>query len=132
MKNITSTAVFLKDKKVLLEKRKKTEDNYAGFWALPGGHKRKTESSKKTLIREIKEELGVNVKSAKFLGTFRDLDPTSKAVYHHHAFLCEEWNGKIKKTKEQKGIKWIYLSMIKKLKNTRKVDIRILRKAGLI
>jgi len=30
--------IFLKNRKVLLEKRWEHEDNYAGIWAVPGGH----------------------------------------------------------------------------------------------
>ena len=129
---ITSVAVFAKGSKVLLEKRRKDEDNYANLLALPGGHKRKSESPKKALIREIKEELKVNVKKAKYLGVFEDKDPTSKELFHHHAFLCKEWKGKIKKTTEQEAVKWINLNKIKKLKNMNKVDIIILKKAKLI
>jgi len=129
---ITSVAVFVKDNKVLLEKRRKDEDNYANLLALPGGHKRKTESAKKALLREIKEELKVNIKKAKYIGVFKDKDPTSKDIFHHNAFLCTEWKGDIKKTTEQEAIKWINLNKIKKLKNMNKVDVRILKKARLI
>ena len=129
---ITAVGVFIKDNKVLLEKRRKDEDNYANLLALPGGHIRKKETAKKALIREIKEELKVNIKKAKYLGRFRDIDPTSKDIFHHHAFLCREWEGDIKKTTEQAGIKWIDLNKIKKMKGLRKTDIRILKKARLV
>jgi len=129
---ITSVAVFVKDSKVLLEKRREDEDNYANLFALPGGHKRKTESPKEALIREIREELKVNIKKASYIGIFEDKDPTSKDIFHHHAFLVEEYKGKITKTMEQESLKWINLNRIKKLKNINKVDIKILKKARLI
>jgi mutator protein MutT len=129
---ITSNAVFVKDSRVLLEKRREDEDNYADVLALPGGHKKKTESSRKALVREMKEELGVIVKKTKYLGLFKDRDFTSKDMFHHHAFLCEEWKGEIKKTREQEAVKWVDLKKVKNLKNTRKLDIRILKKAKLI
>jgi 8-oxo-dGTP diphosphatase len=129
---ITSVAVFAKGNKILLEKRRKDEDNYANLFALPGGHKRKAESPKQALIREIREELRVNIRKAEYIGMFRDIDPTSKDSFHHHAFLVNEYKGKIKKTTEQESLKWINLNKIKKLKNMNKVDIRIINKAGLI
>ena len=129
---ITSVAVFVKDKKVLFEKRRESEDNYANLLALPGGHKRKSESAQKALIREIREELKIHIKSAKYIGMFKDIDPTSKQLYHHHAFICKEWKGKIKKTAEQEAVKWIDLNKIKLMKNINKVDIKILKKAKLI
>ncbi|MBW2982498.1 NUDIX hydrolase [Candidatus Woesearchaeota archaeon] len=129
---ITSVAVFIKDNNILLEKRRESEDNYADCLALPGGHKKKNESPKKALIREIKEELNVKVKEAKPLGMFEDKDPTSKDMFHHHAFLIIEYKGKIKKTAEQEALKWINLNKIKKLKNINKVDVKILKKAKLV
>ena len=129
---ITSVAVFVKDNKLLFEKRREGEDNYASLLALPGGHKRKSESSKKALKREIREELKVSITEAEYIGMFKDKDPTSKDVFHHHAFLIKEYKGKIKKTTEQEAVKWIDLNKIKKLKNINKVDIKILKKAKLI
>ncbi len=129
---ITAIAVFVKNKKVLFEKRRKDEDNYAGMLALPGGHKRRKEKIKETLIRESKEEMNVKIKKAKFIGVFRDIDPTSKQIYNHHAFLCKEWEGDIKKTKEQEAVKWIDLNKIKKLKKIRETDIKILKKAKVL
>ena len=125
----TAVAVFVRGKKILLEKRRKDEDNYAGFWALPGGHKRKKETYLQTLKREMHEELRIKVSKAKYLGTFKDIDPTSKKLYHHHAFLCTEWHDHIEKTTEQEKIKWVSINKYKKLKPIRKVDVQILKKA---
>ncbi len=129
---ITAVAVFIKDGKVLLEKRRKNEDNYAGFWALPGGHKRKSESIKQTLKREMSEELNLHIKKAKYIGMFRDIDPTSKDIFHHHAFLCEEWRNHITYTREEERIKWWDLKKFKKIPNHRKVDEKILKQLKLI
>jgi len=132
MKNITATGFFIKNKKILLEKRRKDEDNYAGLWAAPGGHKKPLEFPKRALKREMKEELNVDIKSAAYLGMFKDTDPTSKKLYHHHFFLVKEWKGRIKTTTEQAGIRWVALGRIKNLKNMNKVDIKVLKKAKLI
>ncbi len=125
---ITAVAVFIKNGKVLLEKRRKDEDNYAGRWALPGGHKRKKENMKQALKREMIEELHIYIKQAKPLGTFRDIDPTSREIYHHHAFLCTEWHDHIAKTYEQKALKWWDLKKFSKIPKTRAVDKKILKK----
>ena len=127
---ITATVVFIKNRKVLLEKRRKDEDNYAGLWALPGGHKRKKETIRQALKREIREELKVTIKKAKYLGMFRDIDPTSKNLYHHHAFLVKDWGGKITKTYEQKGLKWCDPKKLPK--NTGSVDRKILKQRDFL
>lgn len=126
----TSVAVFLKGRRLLLEKRRKDEDNYAGLWALPGGHKRRGETFLQTLKREMHEEIGIHIREASYIGAFSDIDPTSKKLYSHHAFLCTQWHNHIAKTREQEKIKWVALSKYKKLKTIRKIDKRILRKAA--
>jgi ADP-ribose pyrophosphatase YjhB (NUDIX family) len=133
--DITSVGIFIREDDILFEKRRKNEDNYAGLWALPGGHKRKKETSEKALKREMGEELGIRVIYTKYLGNFRDIDPTSKNLYSHHAFFCVLWEGKIKKTFEQKKVKWIKFRKIKKMiksKEIRNVDVKILKKLGII
>jgi len=106
MKNTTALAVFIKDNKILLEKRKDTEDNYAGLWAFPGGHKEANESIVETLRREMKEELGIEIIEHEFIDSIEDLDPTSKEIYTHNAFLCKNWTGDIKETTEEEKLEW--------------------------
>lgn len=133
--DVTSVGIFIREDDILFEKRRKDEDNYAGIWALPGGHKRKKESSEQALKREMREELGIKIMHTKHLGRFRDIDPTSGELYSHHAFFCILWEGKIKKTFEQKKIKWIKFKKIKKMikaDEIRKVDIKILKKLGIL
>lgn len=129
---ITAIAVFVKHSKVLLEKRKEDEDNYAGMWALPGGHKRKNEEIEHTLRREMHEELNIKVTKDKFIGKFKDIDPTSDGLYEHNAFLCLEWEGAIAYTSEEERVKWFNLKDIKELEKLNPVDIKILKKAKLI
>jgi len=125
---ITSVAVFLKEGKVLLEKRDIKEDNYAGVLSLPGGHKRKSETIEKTLAREMKEELKTKIIRYRHIGKFKDIDPTSKKIYVHNAFLCLEWKG----MPAGKTARWFKISAVLggdgKFRN---VDKRILKKAGL-
>lgn len=129
---IVATAIFIKDSKVLLEKRREDEDNYAGLWTLPGGHKKKDETMEQALKREMDEELKVKIIKARFIGKFKDIDPTSHRIYEHNAFLCLEWQGKIEETTEQSGVKWFEIEEIKNLKKLNPVDIKILKKAKVI
>lgn len=112
IRNITAMAVFLKGRKVLLEKRRPDEDNYAGFLAFPGGHHEKGETIRQTLRREMKEELDVDVKEFSCIGEFDDIDPTSKNHYRHNAFLCTGWDGEITETREQERIMWVDISQL--------------------
>jgi len=130
--SITAAAVFIKNKKVLLEKRRTNEDNYAGMWALPGGHKRKKETIYNALKREMREELRINVKRFKPVGIFKDKDSTSNEMFHHHAFLCQEWKHDIKKSYEQDKLKWWNLNKFNNVPNHRKIDEKVLKQLKLI
>lgn len=123
---IVSKTIFLKNNKILLEKRKKDEDNYAGVWAIPGGHKKNKESIKKTEKREMKEELHISPINPKFFGEFKDIDPTSKKAYKHEVFLCTKYKGKVTKTFEEEKIKWFSLARINQIKKLSKIDKKIL------
>jgi A/G-specific adenine glycosylase len=59
-------AIIRKDGKILLQKRPPS-GLLAGLWEFPGGKKKAGEGLKAALAREIREELGVEVKQAKFL-----------------------------------------------------------------
>ena len=123
----TSIAIIIKNEKVLLEKRKDTEDNYAGLYALPGGHMKEQETPEQALVREIKEELNIEITKYKKLLPVPDIDPTSGKEYIHHTFLIQEWKGEIKETKEQEKLVWANLNEIHILPNISKPTMKALR-----
>jgi ADP-ribose pyrophosphatase YjhB (NUDIX family) len=59
--NVVSLLILDRKNKFLL--LKKTDD---GKWGLPGGHLTTGETPKQGLVREIKEELGINIKSKNY------------------------------------------------------------------
>jgi ADP-ribose pyrophosphatase YjhB (NUDIX family) len=126
--DITALAVFVKDGKVLLEKRKEDEDNYAGFWAIPRGHKKGNELIDHTVFREMREELGIMITRYSELGVFNDIDPTSKHPYEHHAFLVVGWTGRMHEM-EQEKVKWWKLDEFEKIPNHIPCDEKIIEKA---
>jgi len=63
-------AVIRKDGKILLQKRPPS-GLLAGLWEFPGGKIRDGESRLTALAREIREELGTNVKNAQYLISVR-------------------------------------------------------------
>lgn len=80
-----------------------------GMWEFPGGKQKEDEDIQQTVIRELKEELGVDVAVKK---PFMKLDH----AYSHfkitlHAYLCELKNGKPQpKTSQQ--LKWVSISKL--------------------
>ena len=101
-------------KEILLEKHKKRTPWY-GYWILPGGKLEMGESLENCVKREIKEEVGIDVKIKRLVGVF-----VSK----------ESRNLKIKED-EIKDAKWFALKEIKKLR-IHPDAIKALKDAGLL
>lgn len=90
-----ASAVILKDKKVLLIRRIKSDQDYYVF---PGGGVDEGESIKDALIREVKEELNLDVKEQKLIFSIEDLSVPPFVTIHkgsrdEHYFLVENFTG---------------------------------------
>jgi 8-oxo-dGTP diphosphatase len=86
-------ALIFKDGCFLITQRK-DDDSFGGFWELPGGKKEPTESLKECVVRELKEELDIEVEVRHF---FRILN----YEYPHRTvrlniYLCSHKSGEPK------------------------------------
>ena len=73
------------DEKFLIARRSKGAD--PGFWEFPGGKVEQNESREEALIRELKEELDVDVEVIQYLCSIDD--QRENFILHVHAFLCQ-------------------------------------------
>lgn len=80
----SSRAIIFKDNKVVLIYRKKNNQEYYVF---PGGKVEDGETNEECVIREIKEELGIDIKPIKYIYEVKDPD------FIQHFFLCEWVSG---------------------------------------
>ncbi len=60
-KVVLGGVVFDKGQKFLVMQRNENEDIYPGLWELPSGKKEELEDAEASLLREIKEEAGIDV-----------------------------------------------------------------------
>ena len=67
---LTVDAIILKGESVVLVKR--GIEPFKGMWALPGGHVDYNEKVEHAVIRETKEETGLDVKIEKLIGVYSD------------------------------------------------------------
>jgi NDP-mannose synthase len=74
---------------VLLEWRPATASAYPGQWDTPGGKIEPGEAPADALSRELREELGLEVPSARLATVFDDLDVASGRVFRHHVFAAD-------------------------------------------
>ena len=63
-------AVVFNDNKVLILQRRKNEKVFPNLWELPSGKKEPLEAIKKSLIREVQEETGLDVEIVDILSAF--------------------------------------------------------------
>ncbi len=100
--------IINKNQNFLITKRPKNK-MLGGLWELPGGKREKGESLKKGLIRELKEEINVDINIDRKIGTIQH--SYSHMNINLHGYECKIKNGKLKKN-ECDDIKWIKMNQI--------------------
>ena len=102
---IDVVAAVIKDKegKILITKRNLKKDQ-GGLWEFPGGKIESNETREEAIIREIKEELDVDIKVDRYLAekVFEYPEKTINLI----ALECFIVNGKIK-LMEHEDYKWV-------------------------
>jgi 8-oxo-dGTP diphosphatase len=77
---ITVDGVLFKDNEILLIQRKNPP--FEGMWALPGGFVEYGETTENAVIREVKEETGLDTKISSLIGVYSDpnRDPRGHSI----------------------------------------------------
>jgi len=110
----TVAAIIVKDSKILLGKRSKKLVFGGGKWGLQGGFIDRFESTKESIKREVKEEIGLSTRKIKFL--FYE-DDIHKNIHIHNVILVfkVETFGEIKTNWEVSEIGWFSEKEIEKI-----------------
>ena len=98
-----SAAVIVKDNKYFIAKRNK-DKHLGGYFEFPGGKQDEDETLEQTVIREIKEELNVDITVDRKLGEEHYSD--EKINVHLHYFFCTIIKGDIV-LKEHEEAAWV-------------------------
>ena len=111
MKAMFKSAVHMiikKDNKILLQKRKGSK-LWPGYYALPAGHIDEGENQYDALVREAREELGIDLDPKKILNNyvvlrrnFFEIDGKQLEPYIDYYFDIEEFEGVPKIMEEDK------------------------------
>ncbi len=96
-------AIITKDNKYLITRRSPSK-HLAGFWEFPGGKIEEGETAEACLIREIKEELDINIRVNSFFMENDHSYPTKSISLI--AFFCEITEGQIT-LKDHDCFEWI-------------------------
>ena len=103
-----SAAIIIEDGKVLLARRAKGE-KLAGYWEFPGGKREEDETIDECLVREIREELSLDIE---VVGEFDTSDyEYPGGQIRLIGLLAEIQNGVISKTVHDL-VEWIDISSV--------------------
>ncbi len=94
----TATAIIkFPPDKILLVKRLTVP--FKGFWALPGGRAEQGETVEQTIVREVKEETGLNVSVVTKIGEYHEQGTEGELEYDYYpaCFLVKTVGGQIRK-----------------------------------
>ena len=102
-------AVILEDDKILLEKRKNSPSK--GKWSVPGGLVELGENIEQAVIREVKEETGLEVHEPRLVDVvdYISLGERSAVKYHFVIvdYLVSVKKGKPKAASDADVLKWV-------------------------
>ena len=102
---VVACALVDPDGRVLIAQRPQGK-TLAGLWEFPGGKVEPGEQPETALIRELKEELGIDVTEA----CLAPLTFASHAYEDFHllmpVFVCRRWTGEVAK-REHSDVRWV-------------------------
>ena len=109
-------AVIICNGKILLEKRKNEPGK--GKWSVPGGLVELGESVKQTVIREVKEETGLEVEKPEHIDVVDNIirDESGRVKYHFVIidYFMKLKGGTLKAASDAEELKWVPLSDVEK------------------
>lgn len=96
------------DKILLVERGKQP---LKGYWSIPGGLLEVGEQLTDAVVRETKEETGLDVKPLSVVEIFERIlrDPKGVAEYHYVLidYLCKVTGGELQASDDAKSVEWV-------------------------
>jgi 8-oxo-dGTP diphosphatase len=105
IKLVAACALINEQGRVLINKRPEGKD-FAGFWEFPGGKVEANETPEEAIIRELKEEINIDVSAA----CLAPLSFTEKNYEKYYVvvllYICRKWEG-LMRPMENQELEWI-------------------------
>ncbi len=128
-KIVLAGVIFNKQGKALILQRNENEDIYPGMWELPSGKREFFESSHDALVREIKEEAGLDIEIVQPCSVFeyKIEKPNEIRDSTQINFVVTSNTSEVKLSEEHQNYAWISKDKIDKyaMSNETKKVIRL-------
>ena len=108
------TGVVRSKGKFLILKKSPKDYNYPNMWSFCSGYVKEFEAAEESVLREIKEEIGMNAKIVRKGNLFQKNDKKKGRNWVIMPFLCEVKSRNVKLDHENVDFKWINYKNIKK------------------
>ncbi|NWF87595.1 NUDIX hydrolase [Candidatus Bathyarchaeota archaeon] len=109
-------AIIICNGQILLEKRKNEPGK--GKWSIPGGLVDLGESLEQTVIREVKEETGLQVKKPKLIDVVDNIITDRKEEVKYHFVIADYFvnlvGGVLKASSDAQELKWVQIDEAEK------------------
>jgi len=109
-------AVIIYDGKLLLEKRK--NDPGKGKWSIPGGLVELGENVEQTVIREVKEETGLEVEKPEHIDIVDNITRDENGEIKYHFVIIDYFvklkGGTMKATSDAEELRWVTFDDVEK------------------
>ena len=109
--HVVSSAIIHKDQRVLIAQRP-PDGLLGGMWEFPGGKQETGETIQQCIVRELKEELGINIEIGAFLVTV-------KHAYSHFTMEMHTYFAKIKSGRPRplhcQDYRWVKISDLREV-----------------
>ena len=111
---VASIAIIDANDQILIAKRP-NKKHLSGFWEFPGGKVEKGESPENALVREVKEELNIDINN-------KCIAPLTFSEFNYENFhlllllyVCRRWEGE-PMSMEKNEIKWVKANTLRQYK----------------
>ncbi|HLD84640.1 MAG TPA: 8-oxo-dGTP diphosphatase MutT [Coxiellaceae bacterium] len=111
MKIVTAViGILINDRNDVLIALRPPHVTYPGVWEFPGGKIEQDETPETALIRELKEEIGIDVKTCEFF--LKTIHDTAKKQTTLHAYKILKFHGSPYGAETQE-IRWVPINTLK-------------------
>ncbi len=127
-----AVVIFYTDKNKILLQNRKSIKKWGEEWSFWGVGLNQVETKEDAAVREIKEELGYDVKDLKYIGSLTEIiqrykDPNDKRKITYEIFVSKiKEDPRLFKVKEGDGLAFFTIKETKKLAMVPKIDKKTL------